>query len=200
MKEKARKKLLALYFSPRRPSNSGRLLDAAIEPALSAGFEVEKLHLSDLDIAPCNACGTCYDGSPCPIRDDMTRIYPLIENATDIIIATPVYFYGIPAKAKALIDRCQIFWARKYLIANPLPPRTAAVIEVAGSGGKRVFDGINLTIRYFLDSISINMPATLELRHIDCIPKDLPKSALDAANKYGSEFVDQIKKRSEIEN
>ncbi len=192
MKEKARRKLLALSFSPRNPSNSGRLLDAALEPIVRAGIEVERLDIAALDIAPCNACGACYDGAPCPFDDDMTKIYPLLEEARAIIIATPVYFYGVPARAKAMIDRCQLFWARKYLLANPLPSRPGAIIEVAGSGGKRVFDGIDLTIKYFLDTISIEMPTPLALRHIDCIPDSIPEEALNAANEYGKRFLKRL--------
>lgn len=192
MNEKAQKRLLALHFSPRRDSNSSRLLEVALAGAPEVGIEVIHLRPIELNIEPCIACETCYSGAPCPIEDDMARVYDLLRSVDAVAIATPSYFYGIPSRAKALIDRCQPFWARKYIIAETLPLRPAAVIEVAGSGGARVFDGINLTMKYFLDSIFVEMPEPLCFRHIDCEPKDLPEAALEAASEYGKRFLSSL--------
>ncbi|MCK5833023.1 flavodoxin family protein [bacterium] len=192
MKQNARKKLLAICFSPRKKSNSSRLLDIALQKAENENIEIIRYNLSEFRIDPCNACEICYDGSPCPIRDDMTPIYEHLATANGLFISTPVYFYNVPACAKALIDRCQVFWARKYLLAERLPTRPCAIIEIAASGGNRVFDGINLTIKYFLDSISIYMPKPLALRHIDCIQEDLSTEALNSASVYGEAFLSRF--------
>ncbi len=192
MNEKAQKRLLALHLSPRRDSNSSRLLEVALAGAAEAGVEVISLWPIELNIEPCIACETCFSGAPCPIADDMPRVRELLESVDAVAIATPSYFYGIPSQAKALVDRCQPFWARKYILAETLPSRPAAVIEVAGSGGARAFDGINLTIKYFLDSIFIDMPEPLSFRHIDCEPKDLPEEALRAAADFGKRFLSSL--------
>jgi len=196
----SQKKLLALDFSPRKRSNSSRLLDFALKSAIAEGIGILRYKPHEMNIAPCDACETCYDGSPCPKNDDMAEIYPILETANAVIIATPSYFYGVPAPAKALIDRCQLFWARKYILAETLPSRPAGVIEVAGSGGQRVFEGINLTIKYFLDSISIDMPEPLAFRHVDCDPKDLPDELLRASEEYGTRLVSEILKEEKNEN
>ena len=53
------------------------------------------------------------------ILDDMQKIYPKLLEADVIILASPIFFYGVTAWAKALVDRCQALWSRKYLLKNP---------------------------------------------------------------------------------
>ena len=37
-----------------------------------------------------------------------------------IILAAPLYFWNLPAQAKALVDRSEGHWARKYVLMAPL--------------------------------------------------------------------------------
>ncbi|RKZ31762.1 hypothetical protein DRQ36_00875 [bacterium] len=189
-------KILTIYCSAREPSNSSNLLDAALEPLIENGLKIERLFIRSLDIKPCEACEICYDGRPCPIEDDMAGIYNLLENVEGIILATPVYFYGLPSKAKALVDRCQTFWARKYIVEKPLPSgRPAGIIAVAGSGGTKVFEGVRLTLKYFLDAISIEMPDMLTINNCECNPSETPKTELERARQYGKAFLEKIIER-----
>lgn len=176
---------LAIYSSPRPNSLSSELLDTILETLSERKVSIDRVFPNRLKIFPCNACGECYAGEPCPIADDMQDIYEKLENAQGIIIATPVYFYGFPSQIKALIDRCQLFWARRYILAKPLPSgRRAGIIAVAGGGGQKVFEGIRLTARYFLDSLSIGMPEMLTFRNTECDDFDR-EMALLRARKYG---------------
>ncbi len=190
-----RKKIVALYFSPREPSNSAELLDIALKPLEKKGFSIERIFIRNLDINPCDDCQNCYNGAPCPIEDDIPHILDLLENSSSIAIATPVYFYGVPAKAKALIDRCQVFWARKYKLANPLPEgRQAGIIITAESGGQKVAEGLRLTLRYFLDVLSIDMPEMHVVRNCYWEPNDAPSSEIKKAEEYGMAFLERIEK------
>lgn len=187
------KKVLAIYCSPRRSSISGSLLNSALEPLQDAGLIIEKFFLREPEIHACIACGVCYNGHDCPFGDDMDDVYPILENCDAIIFATPVYFYAFPGTAKALIDRCQLFWARKYLLNNPLPSgRQAAIIATAAGGGEKSFDGIRLTYKYFLDSISIEMPEMLALKNCDFEPDEIPPDMLIKSQEYGRSFLERI--------
>jgi len=66
----------------------------------------------------------------------MREVYPRIDGADAIVIASPVYFAGVPATLKALYDRCQPYWVRRYLLAAPprLPRRPGALLLVRGGG------------------------------------------------------------------
>jgi arsenate reductase (thioredoxin) len=190
----------AFYCSPRSNSISGNLLDSGLAQCETDTIRIEKYFLRDLDIRPCTACGVCDDGSDCPIRDDMKVIYSALERSDAIIFATPVYFYAFPAKAKALIDRCQLFWARKYLLKKPLNRyRKAALIATSASGGEKLFDGLKLTYKYFLDSISIEMPDIFAVRNCQFGPGDIPVKLFFDMNEYCRAFIENVVKNNQGE-
>lgn len=49
-----------------------------------------------------------------------------IREADGIIPASPIFFFGLSARTKAMIDRRQAFWCEKYLLKKPIsePPAT----------------------------------------------------------------------------
>jgi multimeric flavodoxin WrbA len=123
-------RVLGVLGSPRRGGNTDLLLDAALEGASEAGAEVEKVVLDSLTVRPCTACQGCRDGVRCVFDDDMVPLYSKIESADVIILASPVYFEAVSAQAKAFIDRCQLFWYRKYVLRAKGKQRRSAFIAV----------------------------------------------------------------------
>lgn len=109
------------------------------------------------DIQPCKEYIVCEKKGYCPIEDDMKHeIYSLIRWADVIVAASPVYFFNVTAQLKALIDRCQTFWARKYRLKLKDPNggmRRGCMLAVGASRGKKLFDGIHLTAKYFFDAV-----------------------------------------------
>jgi len=71
------------------------------------------------------------------IKDDMQSLYPLLEEATAYIFATPVYNGGISAQIKAVIDRTRALSARNK---NAFRNKVGAAIAVGGdrSGGQEL--------------------------------------------------------------
>lgn len=110
------KKVIGIFGSPRPHGNSDILLDQAMKGSMTCNTEVQKIIVRDLQIAPCNSCGGCFEKGVCVINDDMQKIYSQLVDADAIIVATPIYFMSVSAQLKALIDRCQAFWARKYIL------------------------------------------------------------------------------------
>lgn len=148
------KKIVAIFGSPRADGNSDILLNHAIQGAVSDGVEVQKIVVRDLHIAPCNSCGGCFEKGVCVIRDDMQQLYSFFVEADGIIIASPIYFMGVSAQLKALIDRCQAFWARKYMLHLPVREgaRTANgffIATAARSSGEELFTGAIKTMKAF---------------------------------------------------
>lgn len=99
------KKVLILSGSPRRGGNSDRLCDEFLRGAQDAGHEAEKLFLSDYKINYCTGCEVCNSTHSCVQQDDMADILEKMVTANVIVMATPVYFYGMYARMKTLIDR-----------------------------------------------------------------------------------------------
>jgi hypothetical protein len=106
--------------SPRKRGNADLLLEQALAGAREAGAETEKLLAADLKAAPCLACRGCERTGICVVHDTMTEVYPKLSGAQAIIVSSPIFFMGLPAQLKALIDRCQPFWVRKYLLHQPI--------------------------------------------------------------------------------
>ncbi len=122
--------VLGVLGSPRVGGNTDLLLDAALEGAAETGAKVEKITLSKLNISPCTACGGCADGVRCVIDDDMTSLYPKLEEADVILLASPVYFYGVTAQMKTFIDRAQLFWVQKFVLHYRFKKRKGAFLSV----------------------------------------------------------------------
>ena len=75
-------------------------------------FETEILTLADKNLKYCSSCFKC-NREPCPIEDDMKKIYPKLLASDAIILGTPVYIYNVSARLKTLIDRSRAILFRK---------------------------------------------------------------------------------------
>ncbi|OGP73656.1 MAG: hypothetical protein A2W09_09115 [Deltaproteobacteria bacterium RBG_16_50_11] len=165
-------KVVGLFGSPRRGGNTDLLLEEALKGAEMERAEVERFHLSDFHIIPCTECLNCYQKGECIILDDMQKIYPRLLEADVIILASPIFFYGVTAWAKALIDRCQALWSRKYVLKDPSlgkegKKRKGFFISVGATKGQRVFEGAILTARYFFDVLNAEYAGDLLIKGVD---------------------------------
>ena len=135
------KLVLALAGSPRRGGNSETLLDEALAGVEAGGGRGEKFILNEMDISPCQECGGCEDGGACVIEDQMQLLYRKLDEAWGLIVASPIFFSGVSAQLKTLIDRCQAHWVRKYLLGRSphRRKRPGAFICVRGQSGKEIF-------------------------------------------------------------
>ena len=97
---------MILVGSVRRNGNT-ELLAKAFADGAGKQNEVKVVSVADYRVYPCKGCNCCYtsEGNQCVQNDDMTEIYNLLAQADTLVIASPVYFYGVGAQLKALIDR-----------------------------------------------------------------------------------------------
>ena len=162
-------KVLGIMGSPRVKGNTDLLLDEALRGAKSQGAEVEKIVVDKLKITPCKEYLGCFRDGNCVIRDDMDSIYPKLLEADIVILASPMFFYGVSSQAKALIDRCQALWARKHILKQRLSDggRKGAFIAVGATKGKRLFEGSILTVKYFFEAIGVEYADELLVRGVD---------------------------------
>jgi len=164
--------ILALRGSPRKGGNSDVLLAAINRGAEKAGATVDVIRLCDLKINPCLNCGGCDKTGVCIIKDDMTSLYKKIIAAERIIMASPIYFYGITAQAKTFVDRTQALWNRKRLLRQKGewredPARKGFLATVAATKGARVFEGAILTMKYGYDAMDMNYAGEFLVRGVD---------------------------------
>lgn len=99
------RKVLGIVGSPRHGGNTDILVDAVLEGAKGAGATVDKVILSDLDIAPCDACDACTDSGECVTLDSMEELFPVMFASQVWVLGTPVYWWGPSAQFKTFLDR-----------------------------------------------------------------------------------------------
>jgi len=193
-------RVLGLFGSPRRGGNTEILLEEALKGAEKEGAKVERLYLSDFTLTPCKECHGCDRTGNCVILDDMQNVYPRLLEADIVILASPIFFYGVTAWAKALIDRSQAFWARKYLLKDPSlgkegKKRKGFFISVGATKGPRVFEGAVLTVKYFFDVLNAEYVGDLVFRGVEA-KGDILKhpEALQQAFEAGKRLVSDLKK------
>ena len=109
-------KILVLTGSPREHGNSHTLADAFIKGAQEAGHTVERFDAALSNVHPCIACNSCGMNGPCVFDDDFSFVREHIVDADLVVFATPMYYFGISAQLKAVIDR---FYAINGAIHRP---------------------------------------------------------------------------------
>ena len=164
-------KILGISGSPREGGNTEVLLDEALKGASEAGAEVEAVFLRDKTISPCLEIYGCKVDGRCVIEDDFHEVAEKMVEADAIILVFPIFFYTVSAHTKMLMDRCQSFWVKRYLLKEPIVPgrprRKGAFISVGATHGKRLFEGVTLTVRYFFDALDVDLYDTLLVRGVD---------------------------------
>jgi multimeric flavodoxin WrbA len=158
-------KILGICGSPRRGGNTEVLLKEALNGAEETGAKVEEIFLRDKTISPCLEIYGCKEDGRCVIEDGFQEVAEKMIGADAFILASPIFFYTVSAHTKMLMDRCQSFWVKRYLlkmdIAPGRPRRKGAFISVGATRGKRLFEGVTLTVRYFFDALDVDLWDTL---------------------------------------
>jgi len=165
-------RVLGIAGSPRRGGNTDLLLAEVMKGAASRGAEVRTIILNDLNIAPCQHCDACLETGRCRIQDDMQMVYDEMAKADRIVLASPIQFMTVTAQAKAMIDRCQCLWARKYVLK--LPPlgsepgrKKGLFVSVGGRKGASLFDAALVTVKALFAVLDIAYAGELLFRGVD---------------------------------
>ncbi len=98
-------KIVVLKGSPNKNGSSNLLAKCFIQGAEEAGHSVQVIDAAHADIHPCTGCIYCGYEGPCVQNDDMNRIRQIILNGDMLVFVTPLYYYGMSAQLKTLIDR-----------------------------------------------------------------------------------------------
>ena len=157
-----------LACSPRTGGNTDIMVHNFIQGVRASGGKAEISWLRDYTVLPCTACHFCAEDadSKCLLatRDDAEKLFRQIEEAPLVCISSPIFFYHLPAKLKALVDRAQRYWARRRRREREEPAQDTRVFRpalvnlvAARTRGDRLFEGIVLTLQYFFDLFGIRI-------------------------------------------
>lgn len=98
-------KIIILQGSPNKKGSTSILAESFTKGALEAGHKVERFDLAKMNIHPCIGCVACGYEGPCVQKDDNQQIREAILGADMVVFATPLYYYGMSAQLKIVVDR-----------------------------------------------------------------------------------------------
>lgn len=164
-------KVLGIAGSPRRGGNTDILLAELMKGAASKGAEVKTIVLKSLTYSSCTHCDACLKKGECAVKDDFQDIYLEFDQADVIVLASPIQFTGVTAEMKAMIDRFQSRWVRKYVLK--MPPlgdnreRKGLFISAAGRRVKNLFEPALIMIKTFFKILDISYAVDLLFSGVD---------------------------------
>lgn len=132
--------------SVRKNGNTDLLVKSFAEGA-GKNNKVNTINVSDYNICPCVGCNSCFDreGNRCFQNDDMNKIYELLKHTDILVIASPVYFYGVSAQLKAIIDRLHTPMRNTFTI------KKLGLLLVGASELPNLFEPIKMQYQMVLD-------------------------------------------------
>lgn len=139
--------IVVVMGSMRRHGNTATLVSSFVEGAKEMKNEVTVISVVDYHVSPCSGCNVCRkrENKDCAMQDDMQKIFFILKDADIIVIASPVYFYGLSARLKAIIDRLHLP-ARSKMKVQKL-----GLMLVAADTLPAVFDAIKMQYHLILD-------------------------------------------------
>ena len=153
------RRILVLSGSPRKNGNTERLVAAFVRGA-EARNTVEVVSVTDVTVHPCTGCNTCYsrEGNRCVQHDDMEAICRKLEQTDVLVLASPVYFYGLSAQLKAVVDR--LHTPRR----NRFPIQKLGLILAGAASLPEMFDSILTQYRLILSFFRLEDAGTVLVR------------------------------------
>lgn len=117
-------KIAIVNGSPRK-GNTVTAIQAFVDGAVAKN-EIEIIEADKLNISPCRGCGACGCYKGCVAKDDTNETIDKLVSADMILFTTPVYWWGMTAQLKLVIDKC-------YCRGAYLKGKKVGILVVGGS-------------------------------------------------------------------
>ena len=98
-------KITVLTGSPHKAGSSNLLAHEFITGAEKAGHSVTVLDAAHMRLNHCMGCDECKKAGKCFHRDDGAAAQNEILSSDMVVFVTPVYYFGMSAQLKTLVDR-----------------------------------------------------------------------------------------------
>ncbi len=98
-------KIVMIKGSPHKKGSSNMLAEQFAKGAQETGHTIVEMDAAHMNIQPCLGCEHCGMNGPCAQKDDMGEIRDALLSADMAVFVTPVYYFGMSAQLKMVIDR-----------------------------------------------------------------------------------------------
>ena len=173
--------IIILVGSMRKNGNTARLAKSFAEGA-EKNNNVDIVSVADYNVEPCIGCNSCFtrDGNKCFQIDDMVRIYEKLRNADILVILSPVYFYGISAQLKAIVDRLHTPMRNTFHI------KKLGLLLVGAAELPDLFDPILIQYQMVLDFFKLDSIGSVLVRGVKGIGDIENRLELQEAYELGA--------------
>ncbi len=173
-------RIVVFVGSMRKGGNTDLLAQAFAEGA-GKNNTVEIVSVADYKVNPCIGCNSCFtrEGNQCFQKDDMAKIYEKLKAADIVVIASPVYFYGISAELKAMIDRLHTPMRNEFRV------KKLALLLVGAATLPELFDAIKLQYQLVLNFFQLEDAGMVLVRGVKDIGDIKGTKALEEAYNLG---------------
>ena len=141
--------VVAINGSPKKEGNTYHALRMVGSQLEENGIDFEIIHIGNKLVRGCLACGKCSqtkDEKCSTTSDSLNEWIQSMKNADGIILASPVYYAGIPGTMKSFLDRAfYVSGSNGGLFRHKVG---AALVAVRRTGGSTTFDSLNHYLTY----------------------------------------------------
>ena len=189
--------VLGIGGSPRRGGNTDLLLERAMSGAAATGARTRTVALRELDISPCRHCDHCLEEGKCAVEDDMQWLSRELRECDFLVLASPIFFMGLTAQTKAMIDRCQVLWVIKHVLKLPVAlggkKRRGLFISVGGTTYSKLFQPAMATVKSWFVTLDIAYGGDLLFSGVDGKGAIVERpGALEEAFRAGRRLVEGV--------
>jgi multimeric flavodoxin WrbA len=160
---------------------------------------VEEFVLRDLKLSACLEIYSCRQDGECRIRDDFQKVREQVLASAGLMLASPIFYYAVSAHTKILMDRFHSVWVKKHWVDTNRNPATGLrrkglFISAGATRGKRLFDGTLLSVRYFFDTLDMDLWRALLYRGLEHEGEAQTHSDyLDEAYRAGRDLAEALR-------
>lgn len=172
--------IIILTGSMRKNGNTALLAQSFAEGA-AINNNVKIVSVADYKVNPCIGCNSCFtrENGQCFQNDDMVQIYEKLKNADIVVIASPVYFYGISAQLKAIVDRLHTPMRNSFHI------KKLGLLLVGAAQLPNLFDSVIMQYQMVLDFFELESIGMVLVRGVKDIGDIEGHTALKEAYELG---------------
>ena len=131
-------KVLMINGSPKANGNTAVALEEMKQTFAAEGIEVAYLHVGNLDIRGCTACGHCYQTGKCVFDDVVNEAAALFADCDGLVVGSPVFYAAANGTLVSLLDR--LFYSTPF---DKTMKVGAAVVAARRGGLSATFDELN---------------------------------------------------------
>ena len=181
-----KKNILVITGSPRRRGNSDVMCDHFTRGAQGRGHIVSRFDAAADPVHGCKACDACWSkGTACVFNDGFTRLAPMLEQADAMVLASPLYWFGLSAQLKGAFDKVYSYMSPRRKTA--LEIKEAALL-ICGEGDPVHFTGAVETYKHICEYLEWKDRGIVVAPHVNKKGDILGNKALNEAEKLGSAF------------